>query len=360
MIMRYKINPLVYLYYNPQEQGLTFVDPVTKRHFLLENDWFFEFIRFAKKERTLNELFYFLDKNKKHTQSLNRSILQDLIDQNVLVKAKGKDMVSKLNKVREEWADKGWLSAFYYHLYSRDYPFLDYSKRDHSVKDYKLMENYRKKWPPPSNYKDYPKNKLLKLTVDKKLLESLLFNPRHSKETYGILDQKSLSILLYLTFGQISSIEFPVLGEAIHKTSPSGAARHPSEAYLFLLKKNDLPAGVHHYSVRHHGLELLKTDINAEVIREIFFQLNHFPDFDPKAIIVITSLFEKSMWRYREPRSFRVIFFDIGHLIATARTVGEALGLGLVIGDGFEDRKVKKILGLKGYGEQPFNFIALI
>jgi hypothetical protein len=39
--------------------------------------------------------------------------------------------------------------------------------------------------------------------------------------------------------------------------------------------------------------------------------------------IVLTSVFERNMYRYREPRTFRTFHMDVGHILATIEMLGQ-------------------------------------
>ncbi len=65
------------------------------------------------------------------------------------------------------------------------------------------------------------------------------------------------------------------------------------------------------------------------------------------------------MWRYREPRSFRVILFDIGHILETLSIVADKLGFELLISQAFDDQKAQKLLKLNP-GKEPIFYSVLI
>jgi hypothetical protein len=48
-------------------------------------------------------------------------------------------------------------------------------------------------------------------------------------------------------------------------------------------------------------------------------------DSDSPALgaIVLTSVFERNMYRYREPRTFRTIHMDVGHILATIEMLSQ-------------------------------------
>lgn len=354
--MKIVINPLLIIYYDPSYSSLAIVDPIHKRHFTISDTYWIMLLKFVKKAKTEKEIQeYLIKENIIDTASLAVGFIKELLEQNILIKRTSK--IKKLIKQRDNFRKYNWESAFMYHVYSRDYPFLDYSKIEHSMQDISLMEEYSKKWPPPPIFKEERGKTRIKLIDDKKM-DKLKF-PLVKNRKAGSLDLNSISTLFYLCFGQVGSVHFKVTGKAILRTSPSGGARHPTEAYFINLKVKNIPVGVYHYSVKNNELVLInKVDMGKSYMKT-FYQLNHVPEFKPKAIIVLTSLAERSMWRYREARSFRVLFFDMGHIMATIRVTAESLGLGMSIGDGFSERLLKPLLGLEGIDEQPFSFIAI-
>lgn len=118
----------------------------------------------------------------------------------------------------------------------------------------------------------------------------------------------------------------PNKADPVRKTSPSVGSRHPTEGYVVLLEKvGDLESGVYHYSLAKNALELIElvipnniTDIFPGVFRA---------KFTPKAIFILTSLFERNMYRYREPRTFRTVFMDAGHMAETVKLLSTSLNL---------------------------------
>lgn len=65
------------------------------------------------------------------------------------------------------------------------------------------------------------------------------------------------------------------------------------------------------------------------------------------------------MWRYREPRSYRVVLNDLGHLSETVRLVATALGTEVYFGHGFIDSALEDLIGVNGAEEPALRFVAL-
>ncbi len=337
---------------------LVFLDVNSKIHLKLDNPSLIAFLDLLRKSHDKDSIINDIKKRFDLSSLEAKKMFELLVDKNVIVK-KNKDLLKTIS-TKKLWFKYGWESAYYFHTYTKDYPFIDYSSAKGSIKDYRLMKNYIKNSSPPPIYKSYKTKKfdLLKHTTEE--IENLKFvRPlEHIKNVS--LSLEKLSLLLFLSFGKISTFKMDILGESLHKTSPSGGARHPSECYVFIFSAIDkITPGVYHYLVKDHSLSLVdKKDYSGE-IKEIFYQTNHFRPNKFKAIITITSLFERSMWRYREPRSFRASVFDIGHLIATIRVASQSLGLNIIIGDGLDEERIRRILKIEGLEEEPFSFIAI-
>jgi hypothetical protein len=81
--------------------------------------------------------------------------------------------------------------------------------------------------------------------------------------------------------------------------------------------------------------------------------------FEPEAVLVITSVFTRNMYRYREPRTFRTVFLDAGHLIATADATAGSLGISTFFHHAVNDREVERELGISYLTEGVLAAIAL-
>lgn len=57
----------------------------------------------------------------------------------------------------------------------------------------------------------------------------------------------------------------------------------------------------------------------------------------PRAVFVLTTHFQRNMYRYREPRTFRTLYLDAGHLGGLIESLCEAQGLVAHGHQGFHD-----------------------
>ena len=68
--------------------------------------------------------------------------------------------------------------------------------------------------------------------------------------------------------------------------------------------------------------------------------------FDPFALIVLTSRFSRNMYRYREPRTFRTVHMDVGHLSGSVMLLASAIGLQTKADDVTNAARTETHLGL--------------
>jgi SagB-type dehydrogenase family enzyme len=77
----------------------------------------------------------------------------------------------------------------------------------------------------------------------------------------------------------------------------------------------------------------------------------HMAPFTPQALIMVTAVFSRNMYRYREPRTFRTIFIDTGHLLGTCEMVASALGLQTFVHHAINEEAVESMLGIASLKE---------
>jgi len=139
------------------------------------------------------------------------------------------------------------------------------------------------------------------------------------------------------------------LGRVALKTSPSGGARHPIEAYVLALRVGDLPRGLYHYNAGAHRLELLRRGASG---KQVVSYLNGQRWFGGAALIVLmTAVFARTQWKYPGPRAYRAILLDAGHLCQTFCLVATWLGLAPFCTTALTDSKIESDLGIDGVTE---------
>jgi SagB-type dehydrogenase family enzyme len=283
--------------------------------------------------------------------------VRELIETRILVCPTDPNIIAMI-AMRDEWESMGWGNAFHFHLAAMNYQFLDYALPEGREPDYALMRSYLSKDPLPAKYKTVASDTVIYFENfeefeqdSSKLWEILSQCPRDSTK---ILSKKRLGQFLFATVGKIGEKEWPDQGMLLRKTSPSGGARHPTEVYVAVLDIAGIPSGVYHYSVEKHALVSVLEESPLkliEILRSSCPDLASRVLFQPSAVLFYTSIFERAMWRYRESRSHRVNYIDVGHILWTSRCVSAALGINYFQGHGVIENQVEEILAIDGINE---------
>jgi SagB-type dehydrogenase family enzyme len=244
------------------------------------------------------------------------------------------------------WRSFGWDEAYRYHASTRDYPFLQMDRRGAFESDDARMAEYIAESPPPAitttlpSVRSVPLRKIPAEESADALLEAM---PLPERRRLG-----GLALLMDVCFGERTRRPFAVQGDFLRKAVPSGGARHPTEAFLAVFSGfsgDEVEPGVYHYNVEHHRLDLVNEGDHAAAFRHASFDLFDKFHEEPFGLLVFCSLVERAMWRYRDARSARAPFIDIGHTLMAYRTVIRRLGVGGYTYQKFHDREVAGLIG---------------
>lgn len=159
----------------------------------------------------------------------------------------------------------------------------------------------------------------------------------------------SLSTLLHLSLGVQSWASTDGEGRVPLKTSPSGGARHPLEAYVVVRRVAGLDPGTYHYASDVHELER----VPAEKVAPAFDELlpTQWWYREAGALVLLTAVFERTRWRYEGPRAYRAVLIEAGHVCQTLCLTATWLGLAPFCSMALADAAIENLLGLDGVSE---------
>jgi len=169
----------------------------------------------------------------------------------------------------------------------------------------------------------------------------------------GRLPLADFSALLRAAFGCQGLAELAPGVSVLHRTSPSGGARHPIEVYPLVLRVEGVASGLYHYDGHDHGLvgiRELQPEAAAAWVREAargqrFVGSAH-------AVFVLTARFFRHHWKYRRrDRAYAVILMDAGHLGQTFQLAATELGLGAFFTAAIDGPRIEQGLGIDGFEE---------
>jgi SagB-type dehydrogenase family enzyme len=157
------------------------------------------------------------------------------------------------------------------------------------------------------------------------------------------LEQRMLSQILWACQGITRS----EMGYGL-RAAPSAGALYPVETYLSVQNVAGIEAGIYHYNVREHALELLsqgdfRTPLAEAALDQTFLA-------EAAVVFAWTAVFARSKWKYRE-RAYRYVYLDAGHIAQNVALAAVALGLGSCQVAALYDDEVNAILGVDGREE---------
>ena len=158
-----------------------------------------------------------------------------------------------------------------------------------------------------------------------------------------------VSQLLSLVWGVSGYLHSKMFGASLLKTSPSGGAQHPGEVYLVALRVKGLRPGLYHYHPANHHLETMTNTITPNKASLYCFGQDYVRN--AAALFVMTAVFGRTMWKYRQPRAYRVVLLDAGHLCQTFCLAATWLGLAPFCTAALRDSLIEKDLGIDGISE---------
>jgi SagB-type dehydrogenase family enzyme len=164
----------------------------------------------------------------------------------------------------------------------------------------------------------------------------------------GPVAQVDLATTLALSFGvqQWVPTQF---GRLPLKTSPSGGARHPIEAYVCVRQVTGIRPGLYHYAADVHQLERIR---GGDMTARLRTWMPHSGYFAKAAfVVVLTAVLERQVWRYPYARAYRAALAEAGHVCQTFCLAATWRGLAPFCLMGLDDARIEEDLGVDGVRE---------
>jgi putative peptide maturation dehydrogenase len=162
------------------------------------------------------------------------------------------------------------------------------------------------------------------------------------------LTEEQLGTVLHHVFGCRGTARVFADVVAVKKTSPSGGALHPIEAYPLVTNVDGVAPGLYHYDVEGHALESiekLSRKAARDVARSFAAGQSYFAN--AHVLVILAARFPRSFWKYRHhQRAYAVLLMDAGHLSQTFSLVCTELGLGAFVTAAVNGADAEKRLGL--------------
>jgi SagB-type dehydrogenase family enzyme len=157
------------------------------------------------------------------------------------------------------------------------------------------------------------------------------------------IDSEQLAAILFAGCGITGLFRDPVLGEQPVKMTPSGGARNPFEAYVYVARVKGVPSGVYHYAGMSHSLGLIAAaplpPASKLVADQLWFD-------DAAAVVFLAADFERTAWKYRHPNAYRVVLIEAGHIGQNMAVIAASMSIGSAPTCAIRDSLMEEILNL--------------
>lgn len=235
--------------------------------------------------------------------------------------------------------------AGFFHAATRDVPY----NRDVPALERSLRARARFHPPPPPG-KRYPRAAKVALPAVHPVGEfSGVLLARRTWRRFGRapLELRALATLLRFSFGVHGWIAGGPMGRYALKTSPSGGALTPLEAYVAVRRVRGLAPGLYHYDSVRHRLARLRRRVPRF---SAYLPAQRW--YDGAAILVLlTAVFARPQWKYPSARTYRVLLAEAGHLAQTFCLTATWLGLAPFSTMALADSRIEGDLGIDGVSE---------
>ncbi|MFE8700742.1 SagB/ThcOx family dehydrogenase [Cytobacillus sp. FJAT-54145] len=135
------------------------------------------------------------------------------------------------------------------------------------------------------------------------------------------------------------------LGDYQVRTTPSAGALYPIETFMLINNVEGLEKGLYHLNVQDWILEGIKLGDFSDFA----FDVTEQQEMTKKAAVnfVWTAVIDRTLFKYKE-RTYRYIWWDVGHVSQNFHLVANALKLGSCTMGHWYDKEMNKFLGIDG------------
>ena len=256
-------------------------------------------------------------------------------------------LVEREPSARRAWAWAPWMpEAAFFHFATRATKFLP----DPREQDVALREKaVQVPQPPPTKSLPGRRTKLPAPLDVGELSDTLKRRRTWRNFSTRPIPLALLATVLQLTFGVQRWGTVTGQGPVVLKTSPSGGARHPIEAYVLAANVDGLPRRAYHYDAATHELVDLHRSVSPARLERMLGNQDYYRG--AAAVVVMAAVVARSMWKYPRSRAYRVILADAGHLGQTFCLTATALGLAPFETMAFLDADLERYLRIDGVNE---------
>ncbi len=164
----------------------------------------------------------------------------------------------------------------------------------------------------------------------------------------AFVGQDAIADCLYAGLG-ITGWTSNCVGKLPLGMTPSGGARNPFEAYLFVKRVDGLAPGIYHYSAVEHSIGLVR---EAEIELSDLVAGQDWAETMSCAIVLCASL-ERTMWKYHDGNAYRVVLIEAGHIGQNIMLAATQAGLTACPTAALSHSRIRDAIGLERITDTP-------
>lgn len=325
------------------------------RTFELENPRLLRVLEFALEERSREQIVEFIESTYDLPTEEASALFESLVEKEFVLPADHDNFTDA-----DEWFEKKWRRALYYHLGTRD---LTYAERDVDDLDgtkRTVLASYTEDGQPPDVYPSLPGDPVElpepEPLPETPLNEVMLRRRTNRKYTGEPISARELSTLLYHAFDPVRDVRDRLESAAGESPLQTQQSHHLTfEVYPVVMRGSDVENGVYQYSIRDHALHPIQVGYfddgqhADEVVSETIVGQQAISG--ASLACYFSASFERYQWRYRHSRALRTLFSEIPSHAHRLILVATALGFRNFLTPAQKDEVIDDVIGLDGYRE---------
>jgi len=245
----------------------------------------------------------------------------------------------------------GWNpTASFFHAATRDVRWAQGDALEQPERAFRARRESIEAPPPVKRYPGQPSIALPASAPAGELADTLRARRTWRQFGPGALALEELSELLRMTWGVQQWVPQEQGWPVPLKTSPSGGACHPLEAYVAVRDVKGVPKGLYHYDAASHRLTLLRRGLTRARLEQYLGGQWWFAA--APVVCFMSAVFSRKLLRYpNTPRTYRSILIEAGHFCQTFCLLATRLGLAPFCTAALADSRLDAALGLDGVSE---------
>jgi len=140
-------------------------------------------------------------------------------------------------------------------------------------------------------------------------------------------------------------------GELPLSMTPSGGARNPFEAYVYVNRVDGLASGAYHYSAIDHSLGSVRPHNGLLPAGDLVGNQDWMNEM--ACVIFLVGQLERSMWKYDDANAYRVVLIEAGHIAQNIMLAATEHNLTACPSAALAHEKVNDCFRLKGIATAP-------